>query len=52
MVGEMVEDFVNGEQGPGAYSATVNVSKLASGIYFYRLEAGTFVETKKLAVVK
>jgi len=37
---------------PGLYEARVNASALASGIYFNRLSAGTFVEAKKMTVSK
>lgn len=36
----------------GSYTVDFNASKLSSGVYFYRLEAGRFVSTKKMTVVK
>ncbi|MFQ3596747.1 MAG: T9SS type A sorting domain-containing protein [Chloroherpetonaceae bacterium] len=30
----------------------VNASNLASGVYFYRLQAGGFIQTKKMMLVK
>lgn len=36
----------------GEYQRTFDGSKLSSGVYFYRLEVGGFVATKKLVVSK
>ena len=44
--------LVNGERLAGTYQAEWNASHCASGIYFYRLQAGEYVETKKMAVTK
>ena len=52
LLGRNVKTLVKGMQGPGRHSLTLDATGLASGVYFYRLEAGTFVETKKLTVLK
>ena len=52
MLGQKVADLVNGEQNPGTYAAPFNASNLSSGIYFYRLSAGSFVSTKKMILIK
>ena len=44
--------LVNEEQDAGYYKVNYNATKLASGIYFYRLQAGSFVETKKMVLMK
>lgn len=52
VLGNQVASLVNNEQHAGYYNVTFNANKLTSGIYFYRLEAGTYSETKKLMLVK
>jgi Secretion system C-terminal sorting domain len=52
MLGRVVADLVNDVKPAGAHQATFNASSLASGTYFYRLQAGTFVQTKKMVLVK
>ena len=52
MLGREVQTLVNTQQAPGQYSVTLNAQNLGSGVYFYRLNAGTFTETKKLMLLK
>jgi hypothetical protein len=52
MLGRKVATLVNERQSAGAYSVNFNATSLASGVYFYRLQAGSFVETKKMMLVK
>ncbi|MGA9405862.1 MAG: T9SS type A sorting domain-containing protein [Bacteroidota bacterium] len=52
MLGREVSIVVSGELPAGHYSRQWNASAFASGVYFYRLQAGSFVQTKKLVVVK
>jgi hypothetical protein len=42
----------DGFMSPGVYTAAFNADKLASGVYFYRLQAGDFVSTKKMTLLK
>jgi hypothetical protein len=46
--------LVKGRQAAGAYSYTLNATQLslASGIYFYRLQANGVVQTKKMVLLK
>ncbi len=52
ITGTKITDLVNGIQSPGNYSVKFNGSDLASGIYFYRLEAGKFIDVKKMILLK
>lgn len=44
--------LVNIEQPTGNYSIEFNASTLTSGIYFYRLKAGSFIQSKKMILLK
>lgn len=50
--GREVNDLVNEFQNAGSYSAEFNAAGLASGIYYYTIQAGNFTETKKMVLVK
>ena len=52
ILGQEIEKLVNEEQPAGFYQVKFDASKLSSGIYFYRLVAGTFSETKKLLLLR
>jgi photosystem II stability/assembly factor-like uncharacterized protein len=52
VLGREVATLVNEEMRPGRYERPFDGSGLASGVYFYRLHAGTFVQTKKLLLMK
>ncbi|MEK9135527.1 MAG: T9SS type A sorting domain-containing protein [Bacteroidota bacterium] len=52
VLGREVATLVNEEKQPGAYTVQWSASGVASGMYFYRLTAGSFVETKKLLVLR
>ena len=52
VLGREVKTLVNGEKIPGNYSVIFNDSNLPSGIYFYRMQAGSFVSTKKMILLK
>ncbi len=51
-IGQQVAVLQQGEKEAGYHSVQFNASHLASGIYFYRLQTDTFVDTKKLLLVK
>ncbi len=52
ILGREVARLVNEKQSAGNYSVTFDGSRLASGVYFYRLAAGDFVSVKKLVLLK
>jgi ligand-binding sensor domain-containing protein len=51
-LGREVRTLVNGELTAGSYEYEFDGSGLASGVYFYRIETGSFVETKKMLLIK
>lgn len=51
-LGVKVRTLVNEFQYPGDYEVELNAAGLASGVYLYKLQAGTFVQTKKLVLLK
>ncbi len=52
VLGNEVAMLVEGERSADSYEVQFNGSDLTSGIYFYRLQAGSFVETKKMVLMK
>jgi len=52
ILGREVATLVNEQKAPGNYEVKFDGSKLASGVYIYRIEAGKFSDTKKLLLIK
>ncbi|MBZ0203576.1 MAG: T9SS type A sorting domain-containing protein [Ignavibacteria bacterium] len=52
ILGREVKTLVNDFQKAGYYDAKFEGSNYASGVYFYRIEAGEFVQSKKMVLVK
>lgn len=52
VLGREVALLVNEVQSPGTHSVEFSATGLASGVYFYRLESGGFVETKRLVLLR
>lgn len=56
ILGNEIATLVNEEKQPGTYEVNFNTSSIkhlpSSGIYFYQLRAGAFVETKKMVIMK
>lgn len=51
-LGKEIAELVNEDQNSGKYNVIFNVDNLASGIYFYRIVANGYVETKKMIRMK
>jgi|GEM_PF-2943519 len=52
LLGKEVATLVNEEQKAGNYEVNFDAKNLSSGIYFYRLQSGSFSQTKKLLLLK
>ncbi|NOS86408.1 MAG: T9SS type A sorting domain-containing protein [Ignavibacteria bacterium] len=52
VLGKEVATLVNDQKAAGTYILNWNASNFSSGLYFYRITAGEFTETKKMFLVK
>ena len=52
IIGRYVRTLVNQENGQGHYTVTFDASSLASGLYLYRMNAGNFIETHRMMLLK
>jgi len=52
VTGREVASLMNEMKQPGVYSVDFNAASFASGVYFYRLEAQDFVDTKRMVLLK
>ena len=52
ILGKEIKELVNEELSPGTYQVNFDGSNLTSGIYFYRMTAGDFIETRKMILIK
>lgn len=52
ILGREVRTLVNENLKPGIYKVEFNASELPSGVYFYKIQAGEFTDTKKMILVK
>jgi hypothetical protein len=52
VLGRVVTTLLNEEKPAGAYTVRWNADGVASGVYFYRLKAGGFVQTRKMLLVR
>jgi hypothetical protein len=51
-MGREVQTLVNESLKPGTYEASFDGSQLTSGVYFYKITAGDFSQTKKMLMIK
>ena len=52
VLGNEIETLVNQEKPVGTYELNWNAANLPSGVYFYRLQAGDYVQTRKMILLK
>lgn len=52
LLGRLVTTLVNENKDAGFYEVNFDASKLASGLYIYKIEAGDFTDTKKMMLIK
>ena len=52
VLGQKVETLIDQRLASGEYIVDFDGSKLASGVYFYRLQAGKFDETREMVLLK
>jgi hypothetical protein len=52
IIGKEVATLVEKSLQPGTYEVSFNAVNLPSGVYFYKLEAGNFIETRKMLFIK
>jgi hypothetical protein len=52
LLGQLVATIVNGDQDAGFHEVRFDARNLSSGVYLYRLEAGKFVQTRKLTLIR
>lgn len=52
MLGQEVADLLSGKKQAGRHAISFDASGLSSGIYIYRLEAGSYTQTRKMLLIK
>ncbi|MHB1687480.1 MAG: T9SS type A sorting domain-containing protein [Ignavibacteriaceae bacterium] len=52
ILGREVVSLINEEKQSGKYQVTFNANNLSSGIYFYRIKAGEFIQTERLILLR
>jgi hypothetical protein len=52
ILGNEIETLVNEEKQNGTYELTWYAKGLPSGVYFYQLKAGSYIETRKMVLLK
>jgi len=52
ILGEEIRTLLDEEKSAGSYEVTFDSSELTSGVYFYSLQSGSFIDTKKMTIIK
>ncbi|MCB9250153.1 MAG: T9SS type A sorting domain-containing protein, partial [Ignavibacteriales bacterium] len=52
VLGREIKTLVNQKQKAGNYEVSFDTKELSSGVYFYRLQSGDFIQTKKMMLLK
>jgi hypothetical protein len=52
ILGREIKTLVNEQKPAGTYEIKFDAGQLSSGVYFYRLSAGSYIQTKKLMLLK
>ncbi|MFH2050818.1 MAG: T9SS type A sorting domain-containing protein, partial [bacterium] len=52
MNGQVVDKLVNQKQEPGFYSVNWDARNVSSGVYFYQIQADSYVKTQKMVLIK
>ena len=52
VLGNEIETLIDENKPTGSYEVEFDAGKLSSGVYFYKLQAGSFVETKKMVLLR
>ena len=52
LLGSEIATLVNEEKSPGNYEVSFDASFLSSGVYLYTIKAGSFVQTRKMLLMK
>ncbi|KAB2844913.1 MAG: T9SS type A sorting domain-containing protein [Ignavibacterium sp.] len=52
VIGNEIATIVNEEKNPGKYEVTFDASALSSGVYLYTITSGSFMQTRKMLLMK
>jgi hypothetical protein len=52
LLGEQVAELVDAEFASGSHTVSFEAEGITSGIYLYKMEAGSFISTKKMTLIR